>query len=273
MSRVLVEHKTLFATNDVCVITISDVQSRNSLTEISLKAFARAIGKASSSSEEGTATTRCVILTGDGEDAFSSGINLSAAKRVFRMSEEDYESDPVHAMETSRVPILCVVNGAAINAGFEIALAADVILVTKNARFIDVHMELGLMPSWGLSSKLSRAIGINNAKLFSVFGETLNGEEAVRLGLAQKKVFDSKSDAMEEAIRLAGKMIEKSRSKERARVALEIIDEGWKKAYGEARRIEREKAFAQYRSLPLEDMFKSRRRDKSGGGGELRSKL
>ena len=273
MSRVLVEHKTLFATNDVCVITLSDVQSRNSLTEHSLKALSNAIGKASSSSEEGTARTRCVILTGDGEDAFSSGINLSAAKSVFRMSEEDYESDPVHAMETSRVPILCVVNGAAINAGFEIALAADVILVTKNARFIDVHMELGLMPSWGLSSKLSRAIGINNAKLFSAFGDTLTGDEAVRLGLAQKKVFDSKSDAMEEAIRLAGKMIEKSRSKERARVALEIIDEGWKKAYGEARRIEREKAFAQYRSLPLEDMFKSRRRDKSGGGGELRSKL
>ena len=272
MSRVLVEHRTLFAKKDVCVITLSDVQSHNSLTELSLKALAKAIENASSSSEE-DATTRCVILTGDGEDAFSSGFNLSAAKSVFRMSEEDYESDPVHAMETSRVPIICVVNGAAINAGFEIALAADVILVTKNARFIDVHMELGLMPSWGLSSKLSRAIGINNAKLFSAFGDTLTGDEAVRLGLAQKKVFDSKSDAMEEAIRLAGKMIEKSRSKERARVALEIIDEGWKKAYGEARRIEREEAFAQYRSLPLEDMFKSRRRDKSGGGGELRSKL
>ncbi len=57
----------------------------------------------------------------------------------------------------------------------------------------------------------------------------------VRLGLAQKKVFDGKQQAMEEAMKLARRMIEKSRSKERVRVALEVIDKGFEKTYGEAR--------------------------------------
>ena len=58
----------------------------------------------------------------------------------------------------------------------------------------------------------------------------MNGEDAVRLGLAQVKVFESKNEAMTEAIRLAKQMIEKSRSTERARVALDIIDKGWEKS-------------------------------------------
>jgi enoyl-CoA hydratase/carnithine racemase len=203
------------------------------------------------------------VLTGEG-DAFSSGIDLKCAPEVFGMDEFDYESDPVYQMEKCEIPIICVVPGVAINAGFEIALAADVILVTRNARFIDTHMELGLLPSWGLSSKVSRAIGINNAKLVSAFRETLSGEEAVRLGLAQKKVFDGKQEAMEEAMKLARRMIEKSRSKERARVALEVIDKGFEKTYGDARMSERKNAFAQYRSLPLEDTFSRPRRRERG---------
>ena len=151
-------------------------------------------------------------------------------------------------MEKCETPIVCVVNGIAINAGFEIALAADIVLVTKNAVFIDTHMDLGLLPSWGLSTKLPRAVGASNAKLASVFGEALSGGDAVRFGLEQVKVFESKSEAMTEAVRLAKQMMEKSRSTERARVALDIIDKGWEKSYGEARKIEREKAFAQYKT-------------------------
>jgi enoyl-CoA hydratase len=269
---------------DICVVTLSDAATKNSLDRTSLRELAGTVAREStrsSSSSSSSDVTKCIVLTGEG-DAFSSGIDLKGAPEVFGMDEFDYESDPVYQMEKCEIPIICVVPGVAINAGFEIALAADVILVTRNARFIDTHMELGLLPSWGLSSKLSRAIGINNAKLVSAFRETLSGEEAVRLGLAQKKVFDGKQEAMEEAMKLARRMIEKSRSKERARVALEVIDKGFEKPYGDARMSERKNAFAQYRSLPLEDTFsRPRRRERgerenvvaSAAEGEIRSKL
>ena len=267
--------------DDICVVTLSDAATKNSLDRTSLRELAGTVARESTRSSSSSSVTKCIVLTGEG-DAFSSGIDLKGAPEVFGMDEFDYESDPVYQMEKCEIPIICVVPGVAINAGFEIALAADVILVTRNARFIDTHMELGLLPSWGLSSKLSRAIGINNAKLVSAFRETLSGEEAVRLGLAQKKVFDGKQEAMEEAMKLARRMIEKSRSKERARVALEVIDKGFEKPYGDARMSERKNAFAQYRSLPLEDTFSRPRRRERGerenvvaaaAEGEIRSKL
>jgi enoyl-CoA hydratase/carnithine racemase len=265
MSRVDV--RALKEDERIQIVTISGKETRNSLDKNSLKLLASAFILANEEEEnEKNTKARCIIVTGDGDEAFSSGINLHAAKDVFQMSEFDYDADVVHAMEKCEIPIVCVVNGIAINAGFEIALAADIVLVTKNA----VFMDLGLLPSWGLSTKLPRAVGASNAKLASVFGEALSGEDAVRFGLAQVKVFESKSEAMTEAIRLAKQMMEKSRSTERARVALDIIDKGWEKSYGEARKIEREKAFAQYKTLPLDEMFKTPR---ISGRGKMRSKL
>jgi len=271
MSRVDV--RALKEDERIQIVTISGKETRNSLDKNSLKLLASAFISANQEDEKNKKKknkTRCIILTGDGDEAFSSGINLLAAKDVFQMSEFDYDSDVVNAMEKCQIPIICVVNGIAINAGFEIALAADIVLVTKNAVFIDTHMDIGLLPSWGLSTKLPRAVGVSNAKLASVFGEAMNGEDAVRLGLAQVKVFESKNEAMTEAIRLAKQMIEKSRSTERARVALDIIDKGWEKSYGDARKIERENAFAQYKTLPLDEMFKTPR---ISGRGKMRSKL
>ena len=267
----LVDVRDLKEDERIQIVTISGKETRNSLDKNSLKLLASAFISANEEDDNKKKKnkTRCIILTGDGGNAFSSGINLYAAKDVFQMSEFDYDCDVVNAMEKCHVPIVCVVNGIAINAGFEIALAADIVLVTKNAVFIDTHMDIGLLPSWGLSTKLPRAVGVSNAKLASVFGEAMSGEDAVRLGLAQMKVFESKSEAMTEAIRLARQMIAKSRSTERAQVALDIIDKGWEKSYGDARKIEREKAFAQYKTLPLDEMFKTPR----SGRGKMRSKL
>ena len=207
----LVEVRALKEDERIQIVTISGKETRNSLDKNSLKLLASAFISANQEDEKNKKKknkTRCIILTGDGDEAFSSGINLLAAKDVFQMSEFDYDSDVVNAMEKCQIPIICVVNGIAINAGFEIALAADIVLVTKNAVFIDTHMDIGLLPSWGLSTKLPRAVGVSNAKLASVFGEAMNGEDAVRLGLAQVKVFESKNEAMTEAIRLAKQMIE-----------------------------------------------------------------
>ena len=260
----LVDVRVLKEDERIQIVTISGTNTRNSLDRHSLKLLASAFISANKEEENKKNTkTRCIILTGDGDEAFSSGINLYAAKDVFQMSEFDYACDVVNAMEKCQIPIVCVMNGIAINAGFEIALAADIVLVTKNAVFIDTHMDIGLLPSWGLSTKLPRAVGVSNAKLASVFGEAMSGEDAVRLGLAQMKVFESKSEAMTEAIRLARQMIAKSRSTERAQVALDIIDKGWEKSYGDARKIEREKAFAQYKTLPLDEMFKTPRKMRS----------
>ena len=119
------------------IVTISGKETRNSLDKNSLKLLASAFISANQEEENKKNTkTRCIILTGDGDEAFSSGINLYAAKDVFQMSEFDFDADVVNAMEKCEIPIVCVVNGIAINAGFEIALAADIVLVKPKMRFL-----------------------------------------------------------------------------------------------------------------------------------------
>ena len=102
----------------------------------------------------GDPSVRAAVITATGRKAFSTGINLGDAERVFKMDENDLDNDIVHQMESCPFPVAGAINGVAINAGFEIALACDILMCAPNASFLDTHAKLGILPSWGLSQKL-----------------------------------------------------------------------------------------------------------------------
>ena len=111
---------------DICVVTLSDAATKNSLDRTSLRELAGTVAREStrsSSSSSSSDATKCIVLTGEG-DAFSSGIDLKGAPEVFGMDEFDYESDPVYQMEKCEIRVRRP--GGRDDAGFEIALAADV---------------------------------------------------------------------------------------------------------------------------------------------------
>lgn len=83
-------------------------------------------------------SVRVIILSGSGR-AFCSGVDLTAAEDVFKGDVKDVESDPVAQMELCRKPIIGAIAGFAITAGFEIALACDILIAAKGAKFIDTH--------------------------------------------------------------------------------------------------------------------------------------
>ena len=83
-------------------------------------------------------------------------------------------------------PVIAAVNGAAATAGFEMALACDIIFVAKGAKFLDTHARVGIVPGWGLSQRLPRIIGINRAKEVSLSGNALTAERAYEWGLANR---------------------------------------------------------------------------------------
>ena len=68
--------------------------------------------------------------------------------QVFKMGEGEFDKDIVHQMERCPFVIVGAINGWAINAGFEIALACDVLLASPHAAFLDTHVKLGILPSW-----------------------------------------------------------------------------------------------------------------------------
>lgn len=86
------------------------------------------------------------------------------------------------------LPTVAAVNGAAVGAGMNLALAADVRIVSPSARFDTRFLTLGIHPGGGHSWMLRRAVGHQNASAMMLFGQVLEGEEAERRGLAYRCV-------------------------------------------------------------------------------------
>ena len=142
--------------------------------------------------------TRVAVLTGGGSRAFCAGIDLKHADAVFKMDERDVDNDPVFQMEHASFPIVGAVRGFAINGGIELALACDVLLCAPCATFLDTHVKLGILPSWGLAAKLSRVIGPGAARRASLACRPVRADEARRLGLVVDVV-----DEAEEFLRVS----------------------------------------------------------------------
>jgi enoyl-CoA hydratase len=133
---------------------------------------------------------RAIVLTGAGR-AFCAGMDL---KEIGGGGEGQTGYDlSVAGQDAMRAgfegfsgPVIAAVNGAAATAGFEMALACDLIFVARGARFLDTHARVGIVPGWGLSQRLPRLIGINRAKEVSLSGNALSAERAVEWGLANR---------------------------------------------------------------------------------------
>jgi len=217
--------------------------------------------------------TRVAVLTGGGSRAFCAGIDLKHADAVFKMDERDVDNDPVFQMEHASFPIVGAVRGFAINAGFELALACDVLLCAPCATFLDTHVKLGILPSWGLAAKLSRVIGPGAARRASLAFRPVRADGARRPGLVGGVVGEAEdasksgradgtgavdygSPLMVEALSLAHSIARSSP----ASVAgyKKIAVDAFAAPLGAARREERARAFAQYRALPASFFAKMR---------------
>lgn len=184
---------------------------------------------------------RVLILTGAGRRAFTAGLDLkelgSGASSVGDAVDTE---DPVTALSRFTGPVIGAINGVAITGGFELALACDVLIASENARFADTHARVGIMPGWGLSQKLSRAIGISRAKELSLTGNFLGAEQAERWGLVNRVV--ASGDLMPAARKLAEDML--SVDPGMLKAYRKLIDDGFAASYGEGLRIEADRARA-----------------------------
>lgn len=117
----------------IATVTINRPKSLNSLTRPMMVDLARAIKTLG-----GDDSVRAIILSGSGR-AFCSGVDLTAAEDVFKGDVKDPKTDPVAQMELCPKPIIGAINGFAVTAGLEIALACDILIAAKGSKFIDTH--------------------------------------------------------------------------------------------------------------------------------------
>lgn len=126
-----------------------------------------------------------VILTGKGK-AFCAGLDVATLKGDG--PEAFLPFNPAETIVNWNGPVIAAINGPAATGGFEITVACDIILASENAVFVDTHSRVGLLPGWGLSARLHRAIGIYRAKEIEMTGRALPAAEAYEWGLVNRVV-------------------------------------------------------------------------------------
>jgi 2-(1,2-epoxy-1,2-dihydrophenyl)acetyl-CoA isomerase len=136
---------------------------------------------------------RAVLLTGEGR-AFCSGQDLSEAidpqgPGLDRILSEHY-NPLVLQMRSLRKPIVVAVNGVAAGAGANLALAGDVVLAAKSAKFIQAFSKIGLIPDTGGTLTLPRLAGFAKASAWMMLADSVSAEEAERHGLIYRLVAD-----------------------------------------------------------------------------------
>jgi enoyl-CoA hydratase len=140
---------------------------------------------------DGDATVGAVVITGTGK-AFCSGADTDVLARVRTAApDEAYELLDVlysgfRRFAHLRVPTVAAVNGAAVGAGLNLALAADVRVATSSALFISGFASLGIHPGGGHLHLLARAAGAGTAAHLGVFGRTMRGDAAMTAGLVNE---------------------------------------------------------------------------------------
>ncbi len=180
----------------VAVITLDDPDRRNALTLPMSARLAELVAEC-----EGDAGVSAIVVTGT-PPAFCAGADLS----VLGASREEglraiYAG--FLAVARSTLPTIAAVGGAAVGAGLNLALAADVRLVGPGARFDARFLQLGIHPGGGMTWMLQRLVGPQVATAMTLFRQVPDAAEAVRTGLAHAVVDGDHAALVDAAVALA----------------------------------------------------------------------
>ncbi|MDB9876597.1 enoyl-CoA hydratase/isomerase family protein [Pseudomonadales bacterium] len=142
----------------------------------------------------------CVILRGEGR-SFSAGNDLKAIQSGQKPPSAHFQAETLEAIERLPQPVIAAVQGHCYTGSLELALACDLMITGESAKLADTHGKWGMAPTWGMSQRLPRRIGVVKAKEMMFSGRTISGQEAVELGIANLCVPDD--DLLSAAIEMA----------------------------------------------------------------------
>jgi enoyl-CoA hydratase/carnithine racemase len=136
----------------------------------------------------------CIILTGEGDKAFSAGADLKERKGISNEAfarQHALGEQTVRAMMACPVPMIAAVNGAAFGGGCEFALACDFIYAAESARFAQTEVKLGIIPGAAGTQNMPRAVGVRRAKEVVLTGETFSAADGLAWGMVNTVVPDA----------------------------------------------------------------------------------
>lgn len=172
---------------DIAIITLNRPEVMNALTSTMRRELLAAIQTANQ-------TARAIVMTGAGR-GFCSGQDLDDATSLGavdmeRLLRDEYEP-LLNAIYDCTVPTIAAVNGAAVGAGVNLALAADVVIAAHSASFAQSFTRIGLIPDAGGTYWLPRQVGMPRAMGAALFADKITASEAANWGMIYEAVPDT----------------------------------------------------------------------------------
>jgi len=203
-------HATLeYSVGDrVAYATLCRPETQNAFTEQTLDELNDVVARV-----QHDTSVRALVVRGQGQ-VFSAGMDSDVLASLYA-DIEFYEHILTRvaalglSLEALEVPVIAAVNGAAIEVGFDLVLACDLIVIADEATIGDGRANYGRVPGGGATVRLPRAVGVMHARDILFSGRLLTGTEAVALGLALRSVPRAQLDAA--VAELTATLIDKSR--------------------------------------------------------------
>jgi len=155
-------------------------------------------------------TIHVAVLTGK-DKAFIAGADIKQMQTMNTLEAKTFATNGHHLLQTienSRLPYIAAVNGYALGGGCEVMIACDLIIASTTAKIGQPEINLGIHPGFGGTQRLPRLVGATKAKELLLTGDTIDAQEALRIGLVNKIIEPEK--LMEETEKIAQKIASKS---------------------------------------------------------------
>jgi 2-(1,2-epoxy-1,2-dihydrophenyl)acetyl-CoA isomerase len=176
------------------IVTLNRPDRLNAFNEAMHRALAKALDEAVSDND-----CRALLLTGAGR-GFCAGQDLSDISGDLGATIENFYNPLVRRIRTLSKPVVCAVNGTAAGAGANIALASDIVLAGRSAKFIQSFAKIGLVPDSGGTWLLPRLIGEARARALAMLAEPVGAETAENWGMIWRAIDDDKLMSEAEAL-------------------------------------------------------------------------
>lgn len=170
----------------VWILTIARPEVLNALNYVVLNEMGEALRQIG---EMPFDAARVLIITGSGEKAFVAGADI---KEIHELDEDRALSfaqrgqSIFHELNLLKIPVIAAVNGFALGGGCELALGCDFIYASENAKFGLPEVSLGLIPGFGGTVRMARAVGARRARELTYTGGMITAQEAQAMGLVNK---------------------------------------------------------------------------------------
>ncbi|MGV0817227.1 enoyl-CoA hydratase [Martelella sp. AMO21009] len=215
----------------VGIVTINRSEALNAINHAVMDGLLEAVAGFDADPEIGA-----IVITGAGDKAFVAGADI---KEMVDKSFMDMFMADIQAgwerFAATRTPLIAAVNGFALGGGCEIAMMCDIVIASERAKFGQPEIRLGVIPGWGGTQRLVRAVGKAKAMDLILTGRMMDAEEAERAGLVARVV--PHEDVLKTALEAAGTIASFGRPS--VMVAKEAVNRAFETPLQEGIRFER----------------------------------